>query len=418
MLRCRTFVFLSLLASSVARAAGPSAEEIEAAKHRIAQGNQLYDEGRYSDALQSYVAAYDLLPSPDILFNIGLAQEKVLHFEECAVALKRYLASNPPAGDTRDRAQQRLDACRAKALVKVTITSIPPGAAVSLGQGAAQPIFKGRTPTELDLPPDKYAIAVALPGYLPMSQAVDVDVGDKPEIDFPLEKLSTLEIATDQPGATVQIGDLPPGPAPLKKELRAGTYPIVVDKPGFVEIKRDVQVEAGQQARLELALAPQPIVKRFALRADASEATVAIDGGPPSALPVNETLKAGPHRVEVRATGHIPFARDVNVTGTSDLDLRVHLAKPRTRAQTAVVWGLAGLAAVLAGAGTAYGALALADHGTFDSMPSLELAERGESRAARADALFGLAGGVALAALLVDLATAPGSSSISSEEAP
>jgi hypothetical protein len=402
--------------ASSARAAGPSADVIDAAKHRLAQGNQLYEEGKYDEALHSYMAAYDLLPSPDILFNVGLADEKVLRYEDCAMNLKKFLDSNPPEGDVKERASQRMEVCRSKTTVPVKITSIPPGAAISLARGPAAATFRGRTPTDLDLPPDKYTISVALPGYLPMSQPVDVDVGARPEIDFPLEKLSTLEIAADQPGATVQIGDLPPGPAPLKKELRAGTYSIVITKPGFQDIRRDVQVEAGQQARLELALSPTPILKRFALRADAPGALAAIDGGAPEPLPIERTLKAGPHRVEVRGAGHIPFARDVTVTGTSDLDLRVHLARPRTRSESAIVWGLAGLAGILAGTGAVYGAMALSDHGAFDSMPSLQLAQRGEGRAARADGLFVSAAFVGIAALVVELATSPGSSTI--EEAP
>ena len=96
-------------------------------------------------------------------------------------------------------------------------------------------MFRGRTPRDLRLAPGTYQVSIALPGYAPMTQEVAVDIGGRPEVDFPLERLSSIAIEADVRGARVAIDDSPAESAPLKREVRAGLYRI----PGLQARTRD-----------------------------------------------------------------------------------------------------------------------------------------------------------------------------------
>ena len=69
----RTLIAVTIAASLVGGVAEakPGGKVVKEAKRRFAQGNKQYAEGNYEQALRLYVAAYELLPSPDILFNVG-----------------------------------------------------------------------------------------------------------------------------------------------------------------------------------------------------------------------------------------------------------------------------------------------------------------------------------------------------------
>src|SRR6185369_424782 len=97
-----------LLLVATAASAGP--RETAEAVRRVDQGNKLYEAGRYEDALRLYLAAYDLAPNPDTLFNIGLAHEKLLAFEQCVIAFLRYIAESTDAL-TNERATERATRC-------------------------------------------------------------------------------------------------------------------------------------------------------------------------------------------------------------------------------------------------------------------------------------------------------------------
>src|SRR5262245_43469507 len=253
-----TRVFILLVLCAIAAQAGP--RETAEALRRVEQGNKLYEAGRYEDALRLYLAAYELAPNPDTLFNVGLAHEKMLSFEQCVLAFRRYIAEGKDAA-AKERAAERQARCLERARVPVKVSSIPPGGAVSLAVASEAATFRGRTPTQLDLAPGTYKVKVEMPGYLMMEQTVNVDVGLRPEIDFPLEKLSSLAIEADPVGATVQIDDAAPAATPFRRELRAGSYKIKLHKEGFRDVERDVTIAPGEQATLVMTLPSLPAVR-------------------------------------------------------------------------------------------------------------------------------------------------------------
>jgi hypothetical protein len=398
-------VIAGLLGATGAARAAPDARVVAEAERRFQKGNALYQRDQYEEALRLYHAAYDLVPSPEILFNIGLAREKLLDYEGCALAFRQFLAESAAAEAVRERAADRMEGCRSRAEILVRVSSIPPGAALRIGEGDAA-TFRGRTPAELRLAPATYVFAVELPGHVPMTQTVVVDVGARPEVDFPLERLSSLTIEADVPGARVAIAGAAAELAPLTRELRAGTYRVRIFKEGHREARREVRLGSGQQTTLLVSLPALPVERTVSIRTS-RPANVHVDGRYLGTTPLSHALASGPHRVELAAPGSIPFARDISVPADRDSTLHVRLSVRRSQPQRALTWTLAGTALAAGAAGTTFAILAARDQNEFERTPSLALAERGEARAWRADVLWGTALALAASAFVHHALTRP-----------
>ena len=386
-------------------AAAPSQREIAEARRRFTRGNQLYADGRYEEALRLYVAAYELVPSVDLLYNIGLAREKILDHENCALAFRQYLAEAGDKDPLRARAEEGFKRCRDRTTVLVKVSSAPAGAAISIGDQDAAGVFRGRTPRDLRLAPGTYTIAVAMPGYAPMHQEVAVDIGGRPEVDFPLERLSSIAIEADVRGAQVSIDGAAAEPAPVRREVRAGLYRVRVSRPGHETVEREVRVAPGEQSTLVISLPPLTARRRVTFRSNVP-AEVVVGGRRLGTTPLDGELPVGAGAVEVAAASHIPYAGSIRVPPDRDIVVEVALARPRSRLERWLFWGMVGAAGAAAiGAGT-YGFLALSDESDFKDRPSVASADTGESHARRADILWGTSVAFAAAAAVTWFATA------------
>jgi hypothetical protein len=408
----RPALLLALLALPAALRAAPTPAELREARRRFDRANQFYQAGQYADALRLYEASYQLVPSRDILFNLGLAREKVSDNEGCALAFGEYLRGEEVIA-RRDQAVELLERCRGRTRVPIKITSVPPTAAIWIGEGEHRSL-RGRTPGSIELAPGHYTLSLDAPGYVPQTQPLVVEEGARPEVDFQLEKLSALRIEADVAGAQVKIDGVLEGDAPLVRERRAGTYHVEVEKPGYRAVRREVRVNAGDQVSLVTTLPPLPVERRVALELapGPTGAAVTLDGDALGEPPLVRTATAGPHHIEVTALGHRPYAGDVLLLADRDLRLRVRLAPERTRLGRAVVGTLLGGAGVALIVGGAGGIVALLDPGRFDAQPSVMLADVARGHALAADVSLAVAGGLALASLVYYLATLPGRSEV------
>jgi tetratricopeptide (TPR) repeat protein len=239
-----------------------------AARTRSAKASALYDAGKYDDALRLFVAAYDLAPLSDILFNIGLAREKMLDYEGCVRDFRRYLREGKDA-NLQSRASERLAHCAAMAQLAMRATSIPPGAAITISEpGAdAHQRFLGRTPVEAKLTLGTYVVRAELPGYESAEQRLGVDVDQQRDVDFPMRKLASLSVDADSPGATARIGNDEAASLPLRRDLPAGPYKVTVTKPGHQTVTRAVTLGVGEQSTLLVALPALPQIRALTLDA-------------------------------------------------------------------------------------------------------------------------------------------------------
>ncbi len=82
-----------------AGAATPQARQ--AAKQHFQRGEKGYKLGHFEKALQAYSQAYDVLPLPGFLFNIGQCHRKLGHFERAIFFYRGYLREKPRAANRK-----------------------------------------------------------------------------------------------------------------------------------------------------------------------------------------------------------------------------------------------------------------------------------------------------------------------------
>lgn len=95
--------------STASSAAGPKPEEVEAAKKHTNQGKNLFQLGRYQEALKEYEAAYLTVPHPVLLFNIGQCHNKLGNKEAAVRSYKAYLRDSPTASN-RNAVEREIEA--------------------------------------------------------------------------------------------------------------------------------------------------------------------------------------------------------------------------------------------------------------------------------------------------------------------
>ncbi len=404
---------IAVLLPNSARADDRIRKEAER-RNRVASA--AYNQGRYEAALQMYQSAYDLFPSPKYLFNIGLAKEKTFDYEGCALAFRDFLRQTEDGGEkaVRQAAETRQATCLQKTSIPVRLTSVPTNAAVYLGEGESSEL-RGRTPQQLMLPPGKHTVTVQLQGYVAQEQVVDVQLGTRPQADFVLEKLSSLRVEVDPPGAKVSIAGAAWEAAPVEKQVRAGALEVRVKKDGYEPAQRQVKVESGQEVSVVLSLRELPKIRNLSVQTEVTPGVspeVQIDGERLGPSPTQKPLGPGAHRVKVSAPGYLPFAESIKVPEERDVRLFVKLERRRSRTSRTVFWSLLGAAGAAALVGSGYGILALSDQAEFnDDKTNVEVHERGEVRAERADWGFGAAAVLGAGALVYYYLTRPPSSS-------
>jgi tetratricopeptide (TPR) repeat protein len=85
-------------------AAAPTAEETERrerAKAHFKQGDAAFARGEYRDALMAYTRAYETLPLPGFLFNIGQCHRNLGAHERAIYSFKLYLRQAPEASNRK-----------------------------------------------------------------------------------------------------------------------------------------------------------------------------------------------------------------------------------------------------------------------------------------------------------------------------
>lgn len=100
------------LLGGVAVAQESNDEDQERAKVLFAQGQQLYDQGRYEEAVDALELAYKLSGKPRLLFNLTAPLERLGRWTEALDAMERY---QPHAKDYEvEEVERRLETLRAR----------------------------------------------------------------------------------------------------------------------------------------------------------------------------------------------------------------------------------------------------------------------------------------------------------------
>jgi tetratricopeptide (TPR) repeat protein len=94
-------------------AAKPSASADKEARKLFFQGDRMYEEGKYEEAVAAFEKAYALSHRPELLFNLANAYERLGQYEEALRSLRDF-APSAPDGD-REKIAERIKTLEARA---------------------------------------------------------------------------------------------------------------------------------------------------------------------------------------------------------------------------------------------------------------------------------------------------------------
>jgi tetratricopeptide (TPR) repeat protein len=100
------------LAALAAAAPTPAGDADRArARRQFERGELHYKLGRFDKALEAYTRAYELVPLPGFLFNIGQAHRELGHYERAIFFYEGYLRDLPGA-ENKEQVEALIERCR------------------------------------------------------------------------------------------------------------------------------------------------------------------------------------------------------------------------------------------------------------------------------------------------------------------
>lgn len=329
--------FVSIVGvDAVARAAAPApAEPAKAeARERFDRGLGLFEKGDNAAALAEFKRAYELIPNPVVLYNMGLVYAAMNRPVEAADTLDRYLnqAGEKASADQRRHATQVRDEQAARVARVMVVTDHPATIEVD-------GVEAGRTPmTEpLRLPSGAHTLAALAPGYQPTRRALTLAGQVTETVTLALLPTETgaahLSVSTPLPGAAVWINDKQVGTSPLPASVAVtpGDVRVELKRDGYRPASRVLHVDPGATAKLDLTpeedpAAPASVKGLLRLTmVEGGSTEIAVDGAARAIPPQGVSLPVGPHTLRVQRAGYEPFASAVQVDSGRTTTVAVNL---------------------------------------------------------------------------------------------
>ncbi len=108
---------------------------------------------------------------------------------------------------------------------------------------------------DLEMDFGRHVLTFSRPGHSDVIIAKDFPAGRARPLNIALDELpATIEISADQSGAIVTLAGRDFGPVPVTIQRPAGSYPIVVEKKGFVTAQALLEVRAGEVSNYRATL--------------------------------------------------------------------------------------------------------------------------------------------------------------------
>lgn len=233
-----------------------AAKKAEAADH-YKKGVALFKEGDFGAALAEFRAAYQAVPSFEVLYNLGLTERRLFKYGQAVRTLNRYLeegGKKVPA-DRRVSVESELSQIRtltSKVTVKV--------------EGAPATIFAdgeevGKTPLAepILLGPGKHSIRGVREGDPDAEQTFELASGGALEVVLSFKPKAPqgpveITVETDPRDAVLMLDGKLAGLSPTKLELTPGSHELIAELDGYQSTRTDVVVEPGKPRTVKLKL--------------------------------------------------------------------------------------------------------------------------------------------------------------------
>jgi tetratricopeptide (TPR) repeat protein len=181
----RTLVLLvavMLGASRLAWAGDPAANRQEAKRLRDL-GVQANDRGDFGAAIEDFRSAYALYPSPNLLYNLGVALDHLNRSAEAVDAFEAFLEGAPNAEPLARRTAEERVAELEPSLARLELVIAPADAEVTLG---GRPIPSSRQ-RRLPVAAGEHTLTVRKNGFGPYTERVSMEPGEHRRLQVSLQ---------------------------------------------------------------------------------------------------------------------------------------------------------------------------------------------------------------------------------------
>lgn len=352
-----------------AAAADPNKAE---AAQRFDRGLQLFDEGDNAGALAEFSRTYELLPNPVVLYNMGLVYAAMGRPVDAVDALEKVLLTPQSLSPAQKERADRTLADQKARVGRLTVTTTPDGARVEVDN-----VEVAKTPltAPIRVSEGSHVVGAVVEGYAPARQEVVIAGNADASVHLDLvstqgKQLANLTVVSRVSGADVRVDDQPGGKTPLATSLTlvAGHHTVELRRPGYVSVKKEVDLGDGATGEMSFDLQVDPAAlgsEGTTLALDSSEAgpDVFVDELPVGVYTSSLRLPRGPHHLRAEHVGFLPFERDITlVPGQSNIIKVDFEPTPETRAAYVSsahahrLWGWVSIigGAVIAGGGGAF----------------------------------------------------------------
>lgn len=435
-----------------------SRAQLDEARHHMEQGQAYFLQGRFSEAAGEFETAYGVQPFSAFLYNAGVAYESGGDLARAVEFFGRYVERDPTASDRAEvearvealrgriaereaqRAAARAEAERLAAeaaaqgqpppteptVVEEAVPTAPPtqtvieglrslvvvetepeGATITISHAEGQ-VVSGSAPLTHTLTRGAYHIVIDHPDYNRYERDFTVEPGVMNRVFVNLsqgEFLGYVRVITNPPGAQVFIDDRAQGArgvTPFEGTVQVGAHRVIVERPGYQPVEREVTLDVGSEETLEIPL-ERTTFGRVRVIGNIRGAAIFVDGVEVGAVPWEGEVPGGARTIRISSSGMKDWVRTIEVARGQLIPIRARLLPAPSRTGAIVSYTLAVIAAAGGGVLTF-----LADdlHTTLARERDANALSAGDSRL---DLLtgysFGQYGAYALAVILAGVGT-------------
>ena len=221
--------------------------------------------------------------------------------------------------------------------------------------------------------------------------------------------LGWLEIKSNVPGASIFLDDKDVGAigkTPFSGNFKPGKHTVWISADGYDEYQQEIEIVAGEAAEISASLKGSPVGYLYVRGTGIESSTIYVDGKVACERgPCRTPVRDGRHRITVGRAGYKPYRTTIDVQAKTEIQVRASLVKKPGRGDAVMAYIFA---AGFAGGGLYLGREANKlrddlrreiDAGNPPPDSADPRFQRGKYFAMGADAAYGVAGIIGLAAI-------------------
>lgn len=239
-----------VLAVALLLPAAALGQEAQDPATRLSKARELANGGRLGEAMQIWAEVVELLPPQErvpVHLELAKACRKFGRLPEAWYHFDRYTRLAPQPEPEALTEKETLENALGRTHCRVEFSSDPPGAALHFDETGEGPGLE--MPFVFWVKPGMQAVTATLEGYeIKSIQFASCAAGGTAAQKLTLkalEQFGVLQLAGQEVGAEVFLNGKPEGTVPFRKKVAAGTWDVVVTKPGRPPWRMQIVVPPG-----------------------------------------------------------------------------------------------------------------------------------------------------------------------------